>query len=231
MTISLPGLLNPVGPAQSEYLIHFCGRPAGRSNTPTVPAGIRALTAEQRLDAILWEQKILGFAPFGTDVVQPMVCLSESPPSHLEWLLQGQHWPPWGVIFQRNWVYAHGGGPVWYARPEEYFRLPPEQRAWAVRYEATAGSRSDWAHEREWRIPVPPADPALRLVPGDIVAVLIGDPMWQPAVRYWPPAEPGIAPAAAIHPLWHSVQRWFWDSARRSFMSWPAGVTASPWGR
>jgi hypothetical protein len=178
VTSPLPASLNPAGPAQSEFLIHFCGRPAGRQNTPSVPANIRGLAAAQRLDNVLWEQRIVGFAPFGQGVTQPMVCFSESPLNHLEWLLHSQHWPPWGVILRRQCLYAKGAGPVWYVRPDEYSSLTPAQRAWAVRYEVTAGQRSDWVHEREWRIPVAPADPVLRLARGDVFAVLIGNPTW-----------------------------------------------------
>jgi hypothetical protein len=78
VTSPLPAPLNPAGPAQSEFLIHFCGRPAGRQNTPSVPVNIRGLAAAQRLDNVLWEQRIVGFAPFGQGVTQPMVCFSES---------------------------------------------------------------------------------------------------------------------------------------------------------
>jgi hypothetical protein len=186
-----------------------------------VPPYIQGLTAEQRLDSILWEQRIWGFPPFGRDVVQPMVCFSESPPNHLEWLLHGQGWPPWGVILLRQWVYTKGGGPVWYARPDEYNSLTPTQRAWAVRFEATAGQRSDWVQEREWRIPVPPADPALHLARGDVFAVLVGNPMWQPGTSYWPPPT-GMRSVPAAHPLLGSFQRWFWEPTERRFMAWPS---------
>ena len=221
MTSPHPLPLNPAGPAQSEFLIHFCGRPAGRHNTPSVPAHIRSLTPEQRLDNILWEQRIIGFPPFGYGVVQPMVCFSESPLNHLDWLLHSQHWPPWGVILRRQSLYAKGGGPVWYARPEEYSSLTPAQRAWAVRYEATATQRSDWVHEREWRIPVPPADPVLRLARGDVFAVLVGNPTWQPTIRAWPAAA-GTQPVPAVHPLQGSFQRWFWEPTEKRFLAWPS---------
>jgi hypothetical protein len=182
-----------------------------------VPPSIRGLTAAQRLDYIIWEQRIRGFPPFGPEGVPipPMVCFSESPADHLDWLLR-KNWPQWGVFVRREWVYAQGGGPVWYARPDQYNKFTPEQFAWAVRFE-DAPRRSDWVHEREWRIPVPPADPepALHLAPGDVVAVLVGDPMWQPSTRWWPQPA-GMPPVPAAPPLWGSFRRWFWDPANGS---------------
>ena len=41
---------SPAGPAQSEYLIHFCGRAPGLKFTSPVPDWIRAITPAQRLD-------------------------------------------------------------------------------------------------------------------------------------------------------------------------------------
>jgi hypothetical protein len=63
---------------------------------PSVTSYIKNLTPEKRLENILWERRILGFPPFGWDVTQPMVCISESPARHLKWLLNTRKWPPWG---------------------------------------------------------------------------------------------------------------------------------------
>ena len=133
MTTPRPEPLEIPGPAQSNFLIHFCGRPSGRPHTPYVRPEIQALTPAQRLDNILWEQQILGFAPFGAAADQPMVCLSESPLDHLQWLLRSRGWPPWGVVLSRQWVFTVGGGPVWYARPGQYETLTRTQWPWAVR--------------------------------------------------------------------------------------------------
>lgn len=62
----------------------------------------------------------MGFAPFGQGVTQPMVCFSECPLNHLEWLLHSQHWPPWGVIMRRQCLYAKGAGSVWLYRFKTY---------------------------------------------------------------------------------------------------------------
>lgn len=42
-------LLGEAGPAQTELLVHFCGRPFGRAHTPSVPDDVRAMNAETRL--------------------------------------------------------------------------------------------------------------------------------------------------------------------------------------
>lgn len=230
------GPLNPAGPAQSEYLIHFCGRPSGLQFTASVPMSIRALTPAQRLDNILWEQQIWGFPPFGAS--SPMVCFSESPLDHLSWLINTKGWPTWGVILARQWVYAAGGGPAWYVRPEQYGTLTPDQRAWAVRLDTTQGGyRSEWLHEREWRLPVPAQSPGLCLLPDAIVAVLVEDPSWQPTVRYVqqptgyavdaatgqyaqpgnPLTVPEMRQVPAYPPQWGRFPRWYWDEGMQRF--------------
>lgn len=216
MTILPAAPLNPAGPAQSELLIHFCGRPPGRPHTTGLADWIRLLTPQQRLDNILWEQRIYGTIPVGAAHPHTMVSLSESPLDHLKWLLDSG-WPPWGVLLRRQHAYDSGGGPVWYTRTDQFHALTPQQRAWAARFDATPGNRSDWSHEREWRIPVPEQNPALPLRRGDVAAVFVAEPGWQP-VRYGPghwidgytgenarPGDPHAIegpPVAMLPPLW-----------------------------
>lgn len=91
------GVLQQAGPAQFECLIHFTGRPDGRPVTEFVPQAITDLTAQQKLDAILWDRVVWGFPPFGADIHHPMVCLSEHTRALL-WLLNERHWQPWGRL-------------------------------------------------------------------------------------------------------------------------------------
>jgi hypothetical protein len=224
MTIAPSWPLNPAGPAQSEYLIHFCGRPPGRPQTPWLSEEIRALSPEQRLERILWEQQILGFGTFGPESNRdwPVVCLSESPLSHLQWLLQAQNWPPWGVILWRQWVYAVGGGPVWYARSKQYERLAPDLLPWAVQFntDMTVARRNDWVHEREWRIHAQSGNPpAVSLSPRGVAAVLIGRPDWEPDRPFRQPA--GLV--KALPPLWPAIQRFYWDSGAQRWWVWDPG--------
>lgn len=216
-------LLGEAGPAQTDFLVHFCSRPFGRAHTPSVPDGIRSMNAETRLYTILWEQQLRGFAPFGAST--PMVCFSESPLNHLSWLLR-RGWEPWGVVMTRQSLYDVGGGPVWYARSEQYDALAEPHRSWAVRLDASLQRRSDWLHEREWRAP----HPALPLSASNVVAVLVGQPDWQPSgsvlreVMIDPEtggevdpsfrrAVPQMMPFIELPPLWGTVQKWYWDAA------------------
>lgn len=58
---------------------------------------------------------------------------------------------PFGVMFEKTWVFAHEGRPVIY-EPEDEFELLPESRRWRhVRYEPTLASPIDFTWEREWR--------------------------------------------------------------------------------
>lgn len=106
-------LLEP-GPAQSEFLIHFCGRPPGTSVSWSLPLDIAQMSPWQRLENILWEGQIRASIPFGA--TRPMVCLSESPREHLHWLINTRGFPPWGLSTTRGLAYSVDGGPVWYAR-------------------------------------------------------------------------------------------------------------------
>lgn len=155
-----------------------------------------------------------------------MVCLSESPLEHLSWLLANRQWPPWGLLLWRQAAYDLGGGPVWYARNEQLEKLPTELRSWTVRFDAGV-NRSDWLHEREWRIPVPPNNPVLQLPPGAVPVILVGDLNWRPTrlvrrtILVDPsgmPVEPGHighqqeVQAEELPKLWTGAQeRWYWD--------------------
>ncbi|MFI5734965.1 hypothetical protein ACIA49_32935 [Kribbella sp. NPDC051587] len=181
------------------------------------------MSAEVRLYSILWQQQLRGFAPFAAST--PMVCFSESPPDHLDWLLQ-RGWQPWGLVFTRQSVYQVDGGPVWYARSQQHEQLSEPHRSWAVRFDANPYSRSDWLHEREWRAP----HPLLHLPAGSVYAVITGKPGWQPwgsvqrEVLIDPetgmlvdPSHPRAYPQPTMFtelpPLWAGIRTWHWDAA------------------
>ncbi|MEV1295205.1 hypothetical protein [Pseudonocardia sp. NPDC049635] len=133
------------------------------------------MTPQDRLTSILWDGAIRSTIPFGA--TQHAVSMSEASADHIAWLVKEQGFPPWGVMFGRQAVYDAGGGPVWYARPEQFAAVRGTAAAeWAVRYETTPTSRSDWTHEREWRIHGPTVN-LRELVP---FGVLVGDEAWQP---------------------------------------------------
>ncbi|WP_247797744.1 hypothetical protein [Crossiella sp. S99.2] len=229
--------------AHFDLLIHFTGRPAGTSLTPFVDDAVAAMSPEQRLDSILWGQMLHGFAPFGAAEDQRMICLSESPPDHLHWLIKTRAWPPWGLIFPRQTVYNLGGGPVWHARQEQYGMLRPDQIRWATRFDTTPGNRSDWLHEREWRIPLPQGAPGLLLPVGSITTIVVGTPGWAPSQRltqretgyyidqsdgqYCDPsdvfARPEIREVMSLPPLWESAHKLYWDPTAQAFLPTETG--------
>ncbi len=209
------------GPAQSDTLIHFCGRPAGRKLTPGVPNDIGDLSPEGRLSSILWDEGWRGFPPFGADPDQPAVCFSESPHEHLKHLLHERRWPAWGIVVTRQSLYAAGGGPVYYARPERYDKRSKDDKPWMVRFEANPNNWSDWTHERQWRVVLPATRPFLSFNALQPVAILVGDPMWEPArgTGYYIDRASGelcgpdsvyAEELSSLPGWWDRLQRWWW---------------------
>ena len=198
------GQLSAVGPAQFDWLIHFCGRPPGTGSSPDVPPDVRSLTPQERLYRILWQRRIRGFRQFGAEPAT--VCFSESPLDHMKWLIRERFWPPWGILLARQVVFDLGGGPAWYVRTDQLAKLPEEIRGWAVRLDA-GHRRSDWLHEREWRIPLSPRSEAVTIPMDPRPTILVGDRSWVPL------SEDGQLP-----PLWDKAHRGYWDSDAQDFI-------------
>lgn len=140
----------------SEKLIHFT----------------RGATYEDALECLLTivgEGRLIG----GNDMIRGgyrCVCFTEAP---LPALAGGfvnansfSRYSPFGLMFDKTWVYAHGGRPVIY-QPDGDFNALPEGMRWRhVRYDPLGTPPIDFTWEREWRIPVDnltfsPADAAL----------------------------------------------------------------------
>lgn len=121
---------------------------------------------------------------------------------------------------RRDWVWANGGGPVWYVRDDvapATGGLDERTRSWLV---PTAPQHNDWLHEREWRLPMAVGNtPGIELGEG-VVAILVGDPRWEPG----PIAELQLDPTtgnpviAEMTPRQAVVPRWFWDGTRIHFL-------------
>jgi hypothetical protein len=177
-------VLRPVQhPDLSSVLTHFCYR---NRPQPSVPPGIQGMTAQQRLESILWQGKLWGFTTFSGGV--PAACFTEATLNGLNFMIGRRLYWPWGLVFDRQSIYDAGGGPVWYARPDEYQFLrglcesgqaDRRLQSWLVRLDGS----SDWTEEREWRIPLltEPYEPALQLQALSLNALLVGDPDWSPA--------------------------------------------------
>jgi len=144
------------------------------------------MTAQQRLESILWEGKLWGFTTFSGGV--PAVCFSEATLDGMNFMIGRRFYGPWGLVFDRQSIYDAGGGPVWYARPNEHQflrglcesgQVNSRLQSWLVRLDGS----SDWLEEREWRIPLLTEgyEPALLLQALGLTALLVGDPDWSPA--------------------------------------------------
>lgn len=198
-----------VHPQQADTLVHFCGR-----GKPSNSSRVGGLSAEERLDSILQSHKIWASPPYDSD--KPVISFTESGIGGVERLIQDTDWEPWGLVFTRNFVWERGGGPVWYARREQYQtvrKMLPEIESWLVRTEPQA---SDWLHEREWRLVDFPADshePGLDLNDGDIQAILVGDKEWEPPLVHTMDMNPlrGGIGEVLITPQYTVVERWFWN--------------------
>jgi hypothetical protein len=84
-------------------------------------------------------------------------------------------------VVSRDWVWAHGGGPVWYARddldPSPIDQLDGRSLAWHL---MTIPHSNDWLHEREWRVPCSQESPFLPIDYSDVDFVLVSDRTWAP---------------------------------------------------
>ena len=85
------------------------------------------------------------------------ICFSETPISKLGLILsnpnqQGFKYAPFGMMFNKDFIYELGGRPVIYQSDEEYDKLDEIQKYRHVRFEPNNGIDFTW--EREWRLKV-----------------------------------------------------------------------------
>lgn len=59
---------------------------------------------------------------------------------------------PFGLLFDKSWVFAQGGRPVIYQTDDEFADLPDAMRWRHVRYEPNREVPIDFTWEREWRL-------------------------------------------------------------------------------
>jgi hypothetical protein len=201
-------------PDLSALLTHFCGR--GRPPGPAVAPGIRAMSAPQRLTSILQSQELHSVTTYsGGD---PAVCFTESTLAGIEFMLARRGYQPWALVFDRQSIYDAGGGPVWYARPDQYTALgmaDPALRSWAVRLDPG----SDWLEEQEWRIVLPARTdeliPVVPLTTLALVAIIVGDPTWNGVVQRTAMTLAGPQWGLFYPLLPPGLPRWWWNPATR----------------
>lgn len=165
--------------------MHFTGR-LGRLNRD-VTVGIASLDAVARMRKILTERAICGFQTFFS-LNGPVVCFTEIPVTVMSELVAEQRYLPWGIGFSKDFVLRSGGAPAVYLRGDIWDRFadsdaPDEVKALATLYwpgiepgtGRTIGSitkQNEWAHEREWRVPVPFDQPTMAFDYGDVVSIV-----------------------------------------------------------
>jgi hypothetical protein len=84
------------------------------------------------------------------------VCFTEAP---LEALSRGlvnyqnfSRYRPFGIIYDKSFVYSQGGRPVIYQPDDEFDALSESSRWRHMRYEPNANPPIDFTWEREWRV-------------------------------------------------------------------------------
>jgi hypothetical protein len=84
------------------------------------------------------------------------VCFTEAPlPAVASGLVNAgsfTRYSPFGLMFEKSWIYERGGRPVIYQADSEFAQLPEEMRWRHVRYEPTTAPPIDFTWEREWRV-------------------------------------------------------------------------------
>jgi hypothetical protein len=109
----------------------------------------------QRLRNIVKERRILGTSEKIKGGYQ-CVCFSEAPLMSLQDGLVNpdaySRYSPFGIIFEKRWIFAQRGRPVIYQTDGEFSQLPEELRWRHVRYEPNRDEPIDFTWEREWRI-------------------------------------------------------------------------------
>lgn len=95
------------------------------------------------------------------------VCFTEAPLASLREGLVNRNaysrYSPFGVLFEKAYIFRNGGRPVIYQSDAEYDQMPDSLKWRHVRYEPNADPPVDFSWEREWRIRTNalPFEPAL----------------------------------------------------------------------
>jgi hypothetical protein len=189
-------------PDVGDHLIHFTGRSGAR--TDDVDQRILNLSPERRLVEILVDRVIRGFEAFGAGA--PVACFSESTKASIPKLIRDGRYAPYGIAFSKQLIFENGGGPALYVRGDEWETMaaavPQPVRSRLVRFWPGAVSpdgkklphplenRSEWLHEREWRVPN-----EFRFDWRDVTFLVIPNTSWQQFYANWLTGRSGSKPA------------------------------------
>lgn len=150
-------------PDVSYYLAHFTTStpPKGEKSKTNVTSNFKDYSAKDRLINILNEKIIYSSSLPWTG--KKAVCLTECPWTSL--VEHTKQYSPYGIGFNKAFIFATGGAPVYYVRAD-YFK----QQKWSnyamtfvtpfwPKYASEKQKKEcqfdicDYTHEREWRIP------------------------------------------------------------------------------
>lgn len=157
-------------PDFSEYVAHFTKEASpwagGREDAPAVVAEIAPLSALDRLLKILRDRRIHATPMPYTG--KPAVAFTECVWASL--LAHADTYSPYGIGFTKDYLFRHGGGPVFYMRQDIYnaqreqqgfhddlwpFITPfvPDYASQEHIAEYWNRPTIDYTQEREWRVP------------------------------------------------------------------------------
>ncbi len=190
----------------SNEVVHLTGR-TGQFNNDVVPA-IQALTPAEKLYLIIQQRSIRGHRVFwAAQTSDPVVCFSEATRPGIAQIIKDGVYQPWGLGFSKNFVFQHDGGPAFYVRGDlwsEYRHQveSPRLLAFATRYwpgsddpvlseQNPLRQHSEYAHEREWRVPLSDANPYLTFQFTDVKLLVVPNLAGLDYIR-------GAAPAHAL---------------------------------
>lgn len=148
-------------------MIHYTSRFGAES--PGVPKEIQDLLPWERVVSILHRAVLRYSQPF--DTVWPVACFTQSTRRALSGMGRNV-----GIGFHKQFIWDAGGGPAYYVRGDQWTdwqnsNLSEPARSMGVRlwpgwegppeigignrFVDQLGTRSEWLHEREWRLPRP----------------------------------------------------------------------------
>jgi hypothetical protein len=205
--------------AASGHLVHFVGRRRGEA-AGQLPLGAANLATPARLANILIGGLLRAFPVPGSGASR-VICASDISAAELVTafacgLNTRGALEPWALVLDREAMWALGMRPVVYADLDmelvhKRALVSAKGPGWdglVVRTEIRPGpSRTDWTHEREWRMCFDgEAEIASTPIERAVRAVIVGQSQWTPAR----PVEAMPEVALTYSPNFQAV-RWFWN--------------------
>ena len=147
-------------PDFSKYLAHFTSeRPAICEDEENPAKQYNGMSALEKLIGILNDKKISASVMPWTGA--RAVCFTECPWSSL--LDHTTRYSPYGIGFEKGFVFSRNGSPVIYLRPDQYDKqewhphiipfITPFWPSYRPRSAKKEFKTCDYSHEREWRVP------------------------------------------------------------------------------